>query len=72
MDTRKAELVRQLSQECASMDDIQELLKSLFKETMEEMLESEMDEHLGYDKHSSEGDLCGNSRNGYNKKTIQT
>ena len=31
-----------------------------------------MDEHLEYDKHSPLGDLSGNSRNGYNKKTIQT
>ncbi|MFB5764137.1 IS256 family transposase [Paenibacillus medicaginis] len=54
------------------MQDIQQLLKDLFKETIEQMLEAEMDEHLGYDKHSSMGDLSGNSRNGYNKKTIQT
>lgn len=31
-----------------------------------------MYEHLGYDKHSPIGDLSGNSRNGYNTKTIQT
>lgn len=54
------------------MQDIHDILKDLFKSTIEEMLESEMDEHLGYDKHSPEGDLSGNSRNGYNKKTIQT
>ena len=29
-----------------------------------------MDEHLGYEKHSTEGDNSGNSRNGYNHKTI--
>ena len=28
-----------------------------------------MDEHLGYDKHSSQGDLSGN-RNGYKKNDI--
>lgn len=54
------------------MEDIHVLLKELFKGTIEQMLESEMDEHLGYDKHSTIGDLTGNSRNGYNKKTIQT
>lgn len=36
------------------------------------MLEAEIDEHLGYDKHSSQGDLSGNSRNGYNKKKLKT
>ena len=29
-----------------------------------------MDGHLGYDKHSIEGNNSGNSRNGYNRKTI--
>ncbi|ALS25090.1 hypothetical protein JCM16163A_48560 [Paenibacillus sp. YK5] len=36
------------------------------------MFEAEIDNHLGYIKHSSEGDLTGNSRNGYSKKTIKT
>jgi transposase-like protein len=72
MNEKARELVGMLAQECESMQDIQELLKNLFKGTIEEILECEMDEHLGYDKHSSVGDLSGNSRNGYNKKTIQT
>lgn len=72
MNERKNELVSLLSQECGSMEDIHVLLKELFKGTIEQMLESEMDEHLGYDKHNPLGDLTGNSRNGYNKKTIQT
>jgi len=54
------------------MQDIQEMLKSLFSGAIEEMLEAEMDEHLGYEKHSPIGDLTGNSRNGYNTKTLQT
>ena len=29
-----------------------------------------MDEHLGYEKNSIEGNNSGNSRNGYGKKTI--
>jgi len=72
MHEKQKELVKMLAKECGSLDDIQDLLKSLFKGTIEEMLESEMDEHLGYDKHSPEGDLSGNSRNGYNKKTIRS
>ncbi|AGL00011.1 transposase [Desulfoscipio gibsoniae DSM 7213] len=31
-----------------------------------------MDHHLGYKKHSVEGNNSGNSRNGYSQKTIQT
>ena len=72
MDERGNELVKLMAQECNSMEDIHTMLKSLFGGTIEQMLESEMDEHLGYDKHNAEGDLCGNSRNGYNKKTLQT
>jgi putative transposase len=45
-------------------------LKRLFAGTIEQMLEAEMDEHLGYGEHSPEGDGSGNSRNGYNRKTI--
>ena len=66
------ELVCLLASECTSMQDVHDMLKNLFKGTIEEMLEAEMDEHLGYEKHSPTGDLCGNSRNGYNEKTIQT
>jgi transposase-like protein len=54
------------------MQDIHDMLKGLFKGAIEEMLEAEMDEHLGYEKHSPLGDLTGNSRNGYNTKTLQT
>jgi transposase-like protein len=36
------------------------------------MLEAEMDNHLGYEKHSPLGDNVGNSRNGYSEKTIKT
>lgn len=36
------------------------------------MLKAEMDEHLGYEKHSPEGINSGNSRNGTNKKTLKT
>lgn len=66
------ELAKLLAQNCESLSNVQNLLKDLFKGTLEEMLESEMDEHLGYDKHSSEGINSGNSRNGYNKKTLQS
>jgi len=66
------ELVGILSEECDNLQDVQVLLKNLFKDTIEQMLESEMDEHLGYEKHNILGNNSGNSRNGYGKKTIQT
>jgi len=64
------ELVRLLIQDCQSTGDIQSKLKRLFAGSIEQMLEAEMDEHLGYEKNSNSGDNSGNSRNGYNHKTI--
>jgi transposase len=48
------------------------MLKQLFAGTIEEMLEAEMAEHLGYAKNSVEGNNSGNSRNGYGRKTIKS
>jgi len=67
---KEMELVSLLMQDCKSTGDIQSKLKRLFAGTIEQMLEAEMDEHLGYEKHSVEGNNTGNSRNGYNHKTI--
>lgn len=67
---KEMELVSMLMQECKSTSDIQSKLKRLFAGTIEQMLEAEMDEHLGYEKNSVAGDNSGNSRNGYNHKNI--
>jgi putative transposase len=72
LSERQRELVGLLAEECATTQDVTALLKQLFAGTLEQMLESEIDEHLGYVKHSPEGDKTGNSRNGYGKKTIQS
>ena len=64
------ELVNLLMSDCHSTGDIQTKLKRLFSGTIEQMLEAEMEEHLGYEKHSVEGNNSGNSRNGYGSKTI--
>lgn len=72
MHERAKELAGLLSAECENLEDIQMLLKSLFKDTLETMLEAEMDEHLGYEKHNIVGNNTGNSRNGYGKKTVKT
>ena len=64
------EFVKLLMADCESTGDIQAKLKQLFAGTIEQMLEAEMDEHLGYEKNSALGNNSGNSRNGYGKKTI--
>ena len=45
---------------------------SLFKEGVEQMLQAELDEHLGYEKNSKDGYNTGNSRNGYYPKKVKT
>ncbi len=67
---KEMELVSLLMQDCKSTGDIQSKLKRLFAGTIEQMLEAEMDEHLGYEKNDVSGNNSGNSRNGYNHKTI--
>ncbi|KAB2907120.1 MAG: IS256 family transposase, partial [Ignavibacteriaceae bacterium] len=47
------------------------VIKNLLKHALETMLEAELSEHLGYAKHSPEGDNSGNSRNGKSVKTIK-
>lgn len=70
-ETRQ-ELAKLLAEECNDFKDINTMLKSLFSDTVEQMLECEMDEHLGYDKNSILGNNSGNSRNGHTTKTIAT
>ena len=48
------------------------LAKKLTSRLLNKALEAEMDTHLGYKKHSNEGDGSGNSRNGYSEKTVIT
>lgn len=53
-------------------DDVTAFMKELHTRVYEQMLEAEMDNHLGYEKHSNQGDHSGNSRNGSYRKQIQT
>ena len=48
------------------------IIKNLTSRLLNRILEAEMDVHLGYKKHSNDGDNSGNSRNGYSKKKILT
>jgi len=46
------------------------LIKQLTGKILQRMLDAEMTEHLGYEKHSNAGDNSGNSRNGYSEKRV--
>jgi putative transposase len=70
VNERASALAAELAAECRTTSDIQEMLKSLFAGTVEQILEAEMEEHLGYEKNSVLGNNSGNSRNGYARKTV--
>lgn len=55
-----------------SVDDVQSALKDLFADTIQEMLEAEIESSLGYAKHDMKNKRATNSRNGYSKKTVRS
>ena len=60
---------------CKTADDLtgkNGLIQRLVGGMLEQILQKEMDEHLGYEKHSPEGHHSGNSRNGRTKKTLKS
>ncbi|MEN6412674.1 MAG: IS256 family transposase [Veillonellales bacterium] len=62
------ELIKERNMKTTS--DISAMLKDLFSETMQEMLESEMDTTLGYGKNENSAKQTDNRRNGHSKKTV--
>jgi transposase-like protein len=48
------------------------LVKQLTGRVLQKILEAEMDEHLGHEKHDNAGDNSGDSRNGHSKKNVLT
>lgn len=66
----KAELAK-----CKTAEDLtgkNGLVQRLVGDMLQQMLQKEMDEHLGYEKHSPDGHHSGNSRNGHTKKKVKS
>lgn len=53
-------------------EEFHSFFNDLFKQGVEEMLQAELDEHLGYQKYAKEGNNSGNSRNGTYSKKVKT
>ena len=72
LNAESQSLLRQLIElyQPKSVSDIQEMLKSLFAGTMEDMLKAELDSELGYKKNSQEAKTTDNRRNGSYPKTV--
>jgi len=50
--------------------DVQAMLRDLLGDTLQQMLEAEMDDHLGYTKYDYKNKTTDDSRNGYSPKTV--
>ena len=70
----RREKIRELLQvsNIGSMADIQNLFKETIAEFMENGLEAELDEDLGYSKYDYKNKEGTNSRNGHSQKTLKT
>ena len=72
MTEGKRNIIQQLLQEydIETAEDIQDALKDLLGGTIKEMMETEMDDHLGYQK--SERSDSDDYRNGYKSKRVNS
>ena len=70
----RREKIRELLQisGVSSMEDIQNLFKETIAEFMENGLDAELDDELGYSKYDYRNKDTDNSRNGHSKKTLRT
>lgn len=68
------ELLRKLIKQYNLKDttDIKNMLKDLFGGTIQEMLEAELEEDLGYSKYDYKNKETTNSRNGHSGKTLKS
>ncbi|CAM4405678.1 Transposase, Mutator family [Pedobacter westerhofensis] len=55
-----------------SKEHFDEFFQGMFKQGINEMLQGELDDQLGYEKHASEGRNSGNSRNGSSSEKVKS
>ena len=67
----KAFLKEQVKQQ-KTTSGISNLLQEVFKEAVQEMLQAELDNHLGYERNAPDASTFSNSRNGKNLKKVKS
>ena len=68
----RKKLIKQLlaSYQPEEVEDVQSMLKDLLGDTLQEMLEAELEDNLGYSKYDYANKETPNRRNGFSKKTV--
>ncbi|HHX95092.1 MAG TPA: IS256 family transposase [Clostridia bacterium] len=69
-DDQIKELIKQKNLKTA--EDVQDMLKEMFGKTLEQMLEAELENELGYSKYNYKDKKTNNSRNGHTKKKVRS
>lgn len=72
MEIKEGKLPKDFAKEFTTKEDFHSYFESLYKQGIEQLLQGELDAHLGYEKHKIEGNNSGNSRNGSFPKTIKS
>jgi transposase-like protein len=74
MSNLSKELLREYikEQNFTNSNDILNALKEMFRDVLQQSLEAELDEALGYEKYDTSEKTNIDSRNGYSKKTVKT
>ena len=71
-NSQQPQLPKDFFKQFKNKEEFHSFFNNLFKQGVEQMLQAELDEHLGYEKHSKEGHNSGNSRNGSYSKKVKT
>lgn len=72
METNNFGLPKDFFKQFKDKEDFNGFFNELYKRGVEQMLQGELEAHLGYEKHSISGNNSGNSRNGFSSKTVKT
>jgi len=74
-DLPSTEKVQEELSKAENMDDFfgkEGIFAKLFSQTLEQMLEAELSDHLGYEPHEISGRNTGNNRNGHYSKKVRS
>jgi putative transposase len=72
MEIIDGKLPKDFAKEFNSKEAFHSYFENLYKQGIQQLLQGELDAHLGYAKHTKEGNNTGNSRNGFFSKTIKS